>query len=108
VKRIIFIVIVLFAVIGAGWYWWKGHSQESKSTEVQPPEAKTSEEARIKRDEQGRVVLKMSHETQVNLGLLAAKPEAAQLNLEVKGYGRVLDPRIGIRNALFSPRAAPA
>jgi hypothetical protein len=38
------------------------------------------------------VVIKMDDEAQGNMGLLVEKPSLAQLNPELKGYGRVLDP----------------
>jgi len=88
VKRIIYVVILLSVLIGAGVLWIRIRGVDAKPGEEKP----AAEESRIKHDEKGRVVISMDDETQGNIGLLVAKPAAVQLNPELKSYGRVLDP----------------
>src|ERR1051325_5041874 len=70
--------------------------------EPQPP--------RITHDAEGRVVVHIDDETQGNMGLLVAVPEAAQVSPELKGYGRVLDaaPLAALMIELASAQAASA
>jgi hypothetical protein len=86
VKRAV-LLILLIAAIGGGVLLIKNHRPDAK-----PAEEKPAEESRIKHDENGRVLISMDDETQGNMGILVAKPSAAQLSLELKGYGRVVDP----------------
>jgi hypothetical protein len=46
----------------------------------------------VSHDTNGNVVITMSDEMQGDLGLLVKSPTAVQMNPELKGYGRVLDP----------------
>lgn len=102
-NRIIGVLIVLAALIGAGAFWMKGGGP-AKPAEEKPP----AEEARVKRDDNGQVVIKMDDEAQGNMGLLVTKPEAGQLSPELKSYGRVLDPTplAALLTELASVRAA--
>src|SRR5256885_16939745 len=86
VKRAVFVILVIAAIAG-GVLLVKKHGADAK-----PPEEKPVEESHIKHDENGRVLISMDDETQGNMGILVAKPSAAQLSPEFKGYGRVLDP----------------
>lgn len=88
-KRAILVLVLIGSVIGGSVYWMKSRrGGDTKPVDEKP----VAEESRVKHDEKGRVVIKMDDETQGNIGLLVAKPAAAQLSPEVKGYGRVLDP----------------
>jgi hypothetical protein len=88
VKRVLFLIVLLLAAIASGLLWKKNHSRVARVSEEKTSEESTS---RITHDESGRVVIKMDDETQGNLGLLVAKPAAAHLSPELKGYGKVLD-----------------
>src|ERR1041384_5049991 len=95
--------------MGAGWWWMKGRAGSAggpKPAEEKP----AAEEPAIKRDEQGRVVVRMSDETQGNIGLLVGKPSASTVAPELTGYGRVLDPAplAALLSELASARAAQA
>ena len=93
-KRVILITVLILAAIGAGLVWMKKHGggpAGEKAADAKPPEEKP-EETHITRDAEGRAVVNMDDETQGNIGLLVANPATAQLNPELKGYGRVLDP----------------
>jgi hypothetical protein len=103
-KKILLVVLMLALGIG-GVLWWK----KSRGEAVPKPEEKpAAEESRVKRDEQGRVVVHMSDETQGTIGLLVAKPKPATVVPEITGYGRVLDPAplAGLLSELVSARAA--
>ena len=62
----------------------------------------------VARDAKGNAVITMSDDAQGELGILVKKPEVAQINPEVKGYGRVLDPAplVALINEFAAARAA--
>ena len=84
-KRAIFAIILIVA-IAMCVLWMRGRNGTAKPTEEK------AEPSRISHDEKGRVIIKMDHQTQTNVGLVVAKAAAAKLRPELKGYGRVLDP----------------
>ncbi len=89
-KRAILLIMIV-AVVGGGVVWLK------KRVDVPKPAGEKSaddepEGPRLTHDANGHVVLKIDDETQGNLGLLVAHPNAVQMSPELKGYGRVLDP----------------
>jgi len=88
VKRVVLVIILIAAAIGAGVYWKTHHTAEAKPAEEKPP----PEESHVSHDDMGRVVVKMDDEIQGNIGLLVEKPTASQLSPELKGYGKVMDP----------------
>jgi multidrug efflux pump subunit AcrA (membrane-fusion protein) len=104
VKRVIVVFMVIVAAAGVLFVWIKSHGGSSKPAEEKP----AAEESRIKHDENGRVTISMDDETQGNMGLLVAKPAAAQISPELKGYGRVLDPGplVALTTELSSASAA--
>jgi hypothetical protein len=89
VKKLILIVIILAAAAG-GVFWFK-HRGASE-----PAAAKAEEDdsggTKISRDDKGNVVITMDDETQGDNGINVAKVQATELDQEVKGYGRVVDP----------------
>ncbi len=87
------ILVLVAAVIGiaGGILWTKKHGAAPEPT-AEKPASDEGEKTSVTRDDAGHVVVRMDDETQGNIGLLVATPEAAQLSPEVKGYGRVLDP----------------
>ena len=95
-KRIIPTILLLAVVVGGGIYWFKHRPENAKTAgekaAAEKPAGEEGEKTKVTRDETGRVVVHMDDETQGNIGILVAKPAAAQLSPEVKGYGRVLDP----------------
>ncbi|MBI3418308.1 MAG: hypothetical protein HY043_23720 [Verrucomicrobia bacterium] len=95
-KRIIPIILLIVVVLGGGIYFFKHRAESAKpvgeKAAAEKPTAEEGEKTHVTRDETGRVVVHMDDETQGNIGILVAKPTAAQLSPEVKGYGRVLDP----------------
>jgi hypothetical protein len=105
VKRLLFVLAVLLVALAAFIVWKRREGAETKSAEAKGAEAKSGEAkggeakggdeeegARVSHDESGRAVIKMDDETQGKLGLLVAKPSAAEQSPELKCYGRVLDP----------------
>ncbi len=87
-----FLVLILIVAAFAGGVYWKGHQTATEPAAKPADEKAAADEPKISRDEEGRVVVKMEDEVQGNIGLLVEKPEAGELNPEVKGFGRVLDP----------------
>lgn len=87
-NRAILVLVLVLAVVGGIIWKKKSGAEDAKPAEEKP----AAEESRVKRDEEGRVIIKMDDEVQGNIGVLVAKPAAAKLSPEVKGYGRVLDP----------------
>lgn len=102
-KRTLFALVVIGGLAVSGWFWLRPHKPE----EAKPAEEK-AEESRVKHDDAGRVVINMDDETQGNMGLLVAKPAAAKISPEIKGYGRVLDPGplAALMTEIASARAA--
>ena len=93
------IVLVMFVAAGfAGGVLW----MKQRETASPPPAAEHSaapasadNEAagpQVSRDTNGNAVITMSGKTQKDLGMLVKSPTAFQMNPELKGYGRVLDP----------------
>ena len=89
-------ILLLVVVVGGGIYFFKQRAESAKpageKAAAEKPAGEEGEKTKVTRDETGRVVVHMDDETQGNIGILVAKPAAAQLSPEVKGYGRVLDP----------------
>jgi hypothetical protein len=97
VKRVILVVIFVAAGFAAGVFWMKKHAAPPSSAGESPAAAAApaDEEAagpQVSRDTNGNVVITMSDEMQGDLGILVKSPTAFQMNPELKGYGRVLDP----------------
>lgn len=90
-KRAILLIIFIAAVVGGGVVWMKKRAEVPK-----PAEEKTADDEaegpKITHDANGRVVININDETQGNMGLIVAHPEAIQMTPVLKGYGRVLDP----------------
>ena len=111
-RRAVLLILILAAAIGGLMVWTHRHKDETKADESaahQPVDEKSAEEEpRLKHDELGRTVVVMNDETQGNIGLMVAKPAAAQVIPEVKGYGRVLDVSVlaALLNELASNQAA--
>ena len=111
-KAILFILVG--ASLGGGGMWLWQHGDDAKPGDEKPaaekPAAEESDKASVSRDEDGNAVVAMSDELQGDAGIVVAKPVAAQLAPEVKGYGRVLDPTpLGaLMTELASARAAYA
>ena len=95
-KKSIPAILLLAIVVGGGIYFFKHRGETTKPAGEKPtadkPAVEEGEKTHVTRDETGRVVVHMDDETQGNIGILVAKPAAAQLSPELKGYGRVLDP----------------
>jgi multidrug efflux system membrane fusion protein len=97
VKKVIAILILIAAGFGGGVFYMKTRGDaKPAAADAKPADAKPADDepagAQVTRDENGRVVIKMNDETQGNMGLKVAKPEAAEMAPEFKGFGRVLDP----------------
>jgi hypothetical protein len=87
---------LIVAAFSGGLLWSKYHEAPAASANEAKSEAKPTEEEgeapHVTRDAKGNVVIAMSDEVQGNLGLQVTNPPPMQMNPEVKGYGRVLDP----------------
>src|SRR5207302_10482650 len=115
VKRAILPVILIVAVIGGGVIWLKTRAApkagDEKSATEKPGGGKSEEtHVSLKRDENGRVVVSLDDKTRKNMGLQVAHPAAATFSLELKGYGRALDPAplAALMTELASAQAAYA
>lgn len=93
------IALAIFIAVGfAGGVLWMKHraaaSPPVAKDQASPGAPAEEEEAapQLSRDTNGNVVIAMSDETQGDLGILVKKPVASQMNPELKGYGKVLDP----------------
>jgi hypothetical protein len=71
----------------AMWIYLKPHDTVE---EAKPEES--AEESFLQRDAGGGVLVKLDRDTQVRMGLKVAPLTPAQVQPEVKGFGRVLDP----------------
>ncbi len=110
-KRAIFLIIIL-AAIGGGGFWLGKRSGVAKPADEKAAAEKPADDEpsgiHITHGEDGKVVINIDDETQGNIGLKVAHPAAAQLGPEATGYGRVLDPAplVALLTELASARAA--
>src|SRR4051812_13350813 len=95
-KRAILLVIVGVAIGGVGvWVATRepGHGKpDPEDAPAQKPTGDEEEKTTTTHDAEGNVVIKMSDETQGNIGIVVKNPVATNLAVEVKAYGRVVDP----------------
>lgn len=96
-KRAIILVIFVAAGFAGGVLWMKKHAAAPPAAAESPATAAApaDEEAggpQVSRDTNGNAIISMSDEMQGDLGILVKSPAAFQMNPELKGYGRVLDP----------------
>jgi hypothetical protein len=79
--------IVIGVLIGSAVTWiFSRHSEKEEHAEEH------KEESRIHRGTNGEVLVKVDKATQERIGLKTGTLQAAELPMEVKGYGRVIDP----------------
>lgn len=88
-KRIILIALVIAAVGGLIFAYVQMSKERAAEAEREKPVAA---ESKITRNAAGETVVTLNEESQKRLGLETAPLASAQLQPEVKGYGRVLDP----------------
>jgi hypothetical protein len=79
------VIAVMFLIVGCAKKEEPADHEEHKAAEP---------ESRVKRSTNGEAVITLDAETQKVMGLQVAALEAASLNPEVRGYGRVLDPAL--------------
>jgi hypothetical protein len=113
VKRAILVVVFVAAGFAGGVLWMKKHAAApppaGESAAIAPAVAdKEADGVKVSRDTNGNAVITMSKKTQGDLGILVKSPAAFQMNPELKGYGRVLDPAplAALLNELASAQAA--
>ena len=99
------IVVLVLAAFGGGLVWKFSQKDEAKASEQKP--ADEEEGSKVSHDESGHAVVKMSDETQGNLGLIVAKPAAAELRPELRLYGKVQDPT-GLASVMIELASAQA
>lgn len=87
-KIILGIVIGLLAGATIAWILLR-HSRE-KGGEAHAEEHQ--EESRVRHGTNGEILIKLDKATQERIALKTAPLESTQLPLEIKGYGRVIDP----------------
>jgi hypothetical protein len=96
VKRAIVLVIFVAAGFAGGVLWMKKQAAApapaGESPAAAAPADKEAGGPQVSRDTNGHAVITMSSKTQKDLGLLFKSLTAFQMNPELKGYGRVLDP----------------
>jgi hypothetical protein len=79
--------IVIGLLIGSTVTWiFSRHSEKDEHAEEH------KEESRVHRGTNGEVLVKVDKATQERIGLKSETLQPAELPMEVKGYGRVLDP----------------
>lgn len=88
-KKILMAIIVVVAVAVLIFAYREMSKERAAESEREKPVAS---ESKISRDASGRTVLTMDEETKKLLALKIAPLAPMQLEPEVKGYGRVLDP----------------
>jgi len=82
-----FLGIVVGVLIGSAATWiFSRHSEKEEHGEEH------KEESRVHRGTNGEVLVKVDKETQERIGLKTETLQPAELPMEVKGYGRVVDP----------------
>lgn len=96
-KRVILVVIFVAAGFAGGVLWMKKHavapaSAGESTAAARAPADTEAEGVKVSRDTNGNAVITMSKKTQGDLGILVKSPAAFQMNPELRGYGRVLDP----------------
>ena len=96
-KRGIVLVIFIAAGFGGGVLWMKQRQAAApraaeNSANAQAPAEKEAAVAKVLRDTNGNTVITMNDKTQKELGFQVKHPAAFQMSLEVKAYGKVLDP----------------
>lgn len=96
-KRAIVLVIFVAAGFAGGILWMRQRAAAPPAAERKeaPPAAPAEDEEgapKLSRDTNGNAVISMSDETQGDLGILVKSPATFQMNPELKGYGKVLDP----------------
>ncbi len=87
-KRALLVIVLLAVAVGAAVLWRKNHPAAAKALEEKPP----AEEARVKHDDKGQVIINMDDEAQGDIGIVVTNPVAMHLAPELKGYGRMVDP----------------
>lgn len=94
-KRTIFLLLV-GAAAGGGAVWLWQHEALHSETVLAPaaiaPAAESPALTSVSRDATGHAVVTVSRQTQGNMGLRVARPDALRLAPEARAYGRVLDP----------------
>ena len=85
----------------------RGNPEKPAAEKKAPEAAEEDAGPQVSRDAKGNAVINISDDAQGDMGLLVKKPEPTQLNAEVKGYGRVVDPTplVGLISELATARA---
>lgn len=88
-KKILIAIIAVVAVAALIFAYLKMSKEHAQEAEREKPVAS---ESKVSRNASGEIVLTMDEETQKRIALKIAALAPMQLEPEVKGYGRVLDP----------------
>ena len=88
-KKILILIIAIVAVAALIFAYLKMSKERAAESELEKPVAS---ESKVSRNASGETVLTMDEETEKLLALKIVPLAAMQLEPEVKGYGRVLDP----------------
>ncbi len=88
-KKILIAIIAAFGVAALIFAYREMSKERAAEREREKPVAS---ESKVSRNASGETILTMDDETQKRIALKIAALTAAQLEPEVKGYGRVLDP----------------
>lgn len=88
-KKILITTIAVVAVAALIFAYLKMNKERAQEADREKPVAS---ESKVSRNASGETVLTMDEETQKRIALEVAPLAAMQLEPEVKGYGRVLDP----------------
>lgn len=96
-KRGIVAVIFIAAGFGGGVLWMKQRQAvpppaAETPANAQAPADKEAAVAKVSRDTNGNTVITMNDKTQKELGFQVKHPAAFQMSMELKAYGKVLDP----------------
>jgi hypothetical protein len=87
-ERSVWINYLLIGLIAIGLLTACSKKNEPATSAAQPPK---EEESRIQHTTNGETIIKLDAETQKLMGLQTVSLEAAELNKEIKCFGRVLD-----------------
>jgi len=102
-------IILAVILVGGGILWIQHHRIAARAAEAAPAKpAQEPEGPKLSRDADGNVVIGISEKARDEMGIKAEKPAAAEMASELKGFGRVIDPRpmSAVRTELETAQAA--
>jgi hypothetical protein len=91
-KKALIAVICVAVIVAAALVWRHRDQGEQTKPAGEAPTPESAEDVKVERDEAGNVVIKISDDTQGDMGLKVTNLAAASYSREIRGSGQVLDP----------------